>query len=119
MNEIKIKPDINELYKLNEFISENIPNSDFKLELMVEEIFVNIVKYSGCSDITVTIDKEDKIQFIDNGIEFNPLEHKSSDPPQSIDEAHIGGVGIVFIKEIADEITYEYTDNKNHLTIRM
>ena len=54
MNEIKIKPDINELYKLNEFISENIPNSDFKLELMVEEIFVNIVKYSGCSDITVT-----------------------------------------------------------------
>ena len=117
MRTLKLKPVDVELYKLNDFIHEEISDCDFQIELMVEEIFVNIVQYSGCSGITVTIDEDESILFIDDGIKFNPLEYESQDSPKSIDEAEIGGQGIPLIKEIADEITYEYVDNNNYLKI--
>lgn len=117
MKILELKPEESELYKLNEFINENIPNCDFRIELMVEEIFINIVKYSGCSNITVRINEDNTIQFIDNGIEFNPLKQKTTNKPKSIEEVEIGGLGIPLIKDIADEIIYNHINNENHLKI--
>ena len=117
MRILKLKPEKNELYKLNEFIHEEIPDCDFQIELMVEEIFINIVNYSKCIEITVKLTSEHEIEFIDDGIEFNPLEHEIRENPENIDEAKIGGLGIPFIKEIADEITYKYEDKRNHLIV--
>ncbi len=118
MKTLELKPEKRELYKLNEFIHKEIKGCDFKTELMVEEIFVNIVNYSGCSNIIVTVDNDNTIQFADDGVKFNPLEHESSDPPENIDEAEVGGLGIPFIKEIAVNVSYEYRNNKNHLVIK-
>ena len=37
--------------------------------------------------------------------------------PETIDEAQIGGLGIFFAKEMADELYYHYTNGENHLKI--
>lgn len=120
MNSIKLTPSINELTKLNELIHNEISINNKELDLIIEETFVNIVHYSKCTYIQVNIENNDsilKIEFIDDGFEFNPIELESPTLPTNIDEAKIGGLGIHLVKNLADELDYEYKNNENHLTI--
>ncbi|WP_405304971.1 ATP-binding protein [Methanobrevibacter sp.] len=120
MKSINLTVDINELYKLTDFIHEIILKEDLKVDLIVEEVFTNIVNYSKTDFLTINV-KYDKptltIEFIDNGIEFNPLLKKNPTLPNNIDEAHIGGLGIFLTKEMADKLDYQYINGENHLKI--
>ena len=51
MNSITLKPELNELYTLNEFILNKLPHEDLQVNLIVEEVFVNIVEYSNADFI--------------------------------------------------------------------
>lgn len=80
MNSITLKPEITELYTLNEFVSNELPEENTYVNLIVEEVFVNIVDYSEADFIIVEIEYENAtlmLNFIDNGIEFNPFKRKS------------------------------------------
>lgn len=112
--------DIKELYKLNEFIEGTIQKKDFQIELILEEIFVNIVNYSNSDYIKVNADYDDStltIEFIDNGIEFNPILKEKPNFPDNIDDANIGGLGIYLTKQMADDLHYEYKNGENHLKV--
>ncbi len=120
MSFLKITPNIDNLYQLNEFIHSIILKEDFQVDLIVEEVFVNIVNYSHSDFIQVNVDYTDKtlkMEFIDNGVEFNPLLKEDVNPPDNIDDAEIGGLGIHITKELSDEISYEYANGENHLKI--
>ncbi len=120
MNSITLQPKITELHTLNKFISNELQKENLKVNLIVEEIFVNIVNYSKTEFITVNVDYTKPtlvIEFIDNGIEFNPLLRKDPQIPKTIDEAKVGGLGIYFTKKLADECYYHYTNDENHLKI--
>lgn len=120
MNSISLKPELNELYTLNEFISNKLGNENFQVNLIVEEIFVNIVSYSNTEFITVNVEYDNPtltIEFIDNGIEFNPLLNENPNLPDTIEDAEIGGLGIFLSKELADELEYDYINGENHLKI--
>ena len=120
MNSISLKPELKELYALNEFISNELEEENFQVSLIVEEIFVNIVKYSKTDFIKVNVEFKKPtltMEFIDNGIEFNPLLKENPQLPKNIDEAEIGGLGIMLTKEISDELNYKYVNNENHLKI--
>lgn len=120
MNSISLKPELKELYTLNEFILNELEEENFQVSLIVEEIFVNIVKYSKTDFIKVNVEFKKPtltMEFIDNGIEFNPLLKENPQLPENIDEAEIGGLGIMLTKEISDELNYTYMDNENHLKI--
>lgn len=49
MSSITLKPEINKLYTLTQFISNELPQVNF----ITEETFVNIVNYSKSEFITV------------------------------------------------------------------
>lgn len=120
MNSITLKPKLSELYHLNEFILNRLCEENLQVNLIVEEIFVNIVNYSKTEFITVNVDYSNQtltLEFIDNGMEFNPLLKEDPTLPDNIDEAQIGGLGIFLTKEMADELYYHYKDGKNHLKI--
>ncbi len=115
---ISINPEISELIALNEFIHNMV--EDFQVDLIVEEVFANIVDYSNCEHITVNALMEDDLltlEFIDDGIEFNPLSNEDPEKPNNIEDAAIGGLGILLTKEMSDEIEYNYVNGKNHLKI--
>ena len=57
------------------------------------------------------------LEFIDEGIEFNPLLKENPILPNNIDEAEIGGLGIFLTKQLSDDISYEYLNGENHLRI--
>ena len=120
MNSIRLKPELGELYSLNEFILNELPEENLQVNLIVEEIFVNIVNYSKTDFITVNVEYEKPtliLEFIDEGIQFNPLLKEDPEVPTTIDDAQIGGLGILLTKEMADELYYHYTNGENHLKI--
>ena len=126
----KFNASMDELNNVLKFIDDGIKDiKDSKLlkkfNLVVEEIFVNIVSYAypdSDTNNTVTIsikDNDDKtiITFIDSGKHFNPLIKDDPDLSLSVDERPIGGLGIYLVKKMMDNVEYEYKDNKNILTI--
>lgn len=120
MNSITLQPEITELYALNDFILDELPEENLQVNLIVEEIFVNIVNYSKTEFIIVNAEYKKPtltIEFIDNGIEFNPILKEEPPIPHDIDEAQLGGLGIFLTKEMADELEYSYENNENHLII--
>ena len=120
MNTITLKPELNELYALNEFILNELPEENLQVNLIVEEIFSNIINYSKTDFITVNVEFNTPIltlEFIDNGLEFNPLLKEDPKLPDNVDEAQIGGLGIFLTKQIADDISYDYLNGENHLKI--
>ncbi|MBE6493939.1 MAG: ATP-binding protein [Methanosphaera stadtmanae] len=120
MKYINLEPKIEELNRLNNFVEEEFSLNQHDIKLIVEEIFVNIVNYSKCSYIKVFFELNDnqfKIIFSDNGIKFNPLLKDDPEFPDRIEDAKIGGLGIHLVKTLADEISYEYINDENHLTV--
>ncbi|SEA93739.1 Anti-sigma regulatory factor (Ser/Thr protein kinase) [Pseudobutyrivibrio sp. ACV-2] len=96
-----------------------------KISVAVEEIFVNIANYAygdsvGNAEIDIDVDNDKKsivILFKDCGTPYNPLEHEDPDTTLSADEREIGGLGILIVKKSMDEVSYQYKDGKNILTI--
>lgn len=94
-----------------------------QISVALEEIFVNVAHYAypnppgkldiglDCVDNTVTM------QFIDSGIPFDPLAKKDPDVTLSVEDRSIGGLGIFMVKKTMDDVSYEYKDGKNMLTI--
>lgn len=120
MNSITLKPDVNELYTLNEFILNELGCENLHVNLIMEEVFVNIVNYSNTDFIIVNAEFDNStliVEFIDNGIEFNPLLRENPILPDTVDEAQIGGLGILLTKKMADELDYNYINGENCLKI--
>ena len=74
-----------------------------------------------CKEIKVDITISDelvKLVFKDDGTKFNPLEEVDEvNVNSSSEEREIGGLGIHIVRNIMDEVIYEYTKNMNQLTI--
>jgi len=120
MNSLELAPQIEELYKLNDFINEIIGKQDFQVDLILEEVFVNIVNYSKTDSIRVNSSFENSIltlEFIDDGVEFNPLLNEDPKMPESIEDTEVGGLGIHLTKELSDDIEYDRIADENHLKI--
>jgi sigma-B regulation protein RsbU (phosphoserine phosphatase) len=96
------------------------PKVSMKLMIAIDEIYSNIVRYSGATEATVSIEKIDdtlKLYFKDNGTPYNPLEAKDPDVTASAEDRNIGGLGIFMVKKMLDNVEYEYTNNCNKLTL--
>ena len=96
-----------------------------QLEVAIEEIFVNIVSYAGLSaddGIEIRCDVLDDplrvvLQFLDGCTPFDPLAAGDPDTsPEALMERD-GGLGILLVKKLMDDVSYAYEDGKNKLTI--
>ena len=99
---------------------EILPKIANKINIVIDEIYANIVKYSKATRATIcySIDNNKlRISFTDNGTIYNPLEAIEPDTTLSAEEREIGGLGIFMVKKMTDSMEYEYTDGKNILTL--
>ena len=136
MKEITVDATMDNVEKVIQFVCNPLKELDFNkksimhVRLACEEILVNIVSYAYEDDSQNTNktmkvkyeiiedNKEVRIVFEDSGIPFNPLENKDPDITLKGSERKPGGLGIYMTKKIMDDIQYEYTENKNILTVR-
>lgn len=91
-----------------------------KLMVAIDEIYSNIVRYSGADKADILIEKNEselKVVFADNGKPYNPLEREDPDVTASAEERSIGGLGIYMVRKMMDSVDYEYRSGMNRLTI--
>ena len=97
-----------------------------QIDIAIDELFSNIARYAynpETGDVTVRVEVTERppaviISFIDCGKPYNPLAKEDPDIALSAEEREIGGLGIFMVKEIMDEMRYQYKDGQNILTIR-
>jgi len=94
----------------------------YKLELAFEELGTNIVLHDAPKeDVAVTISRDEQevaLTFEHDGIEFDPRGHPAPVAPASIEDAQIGGLGLVLVRDLAARLDYERTpDRRNRLTV--
>ena len=126
------KADIKELDNVLAFVKEEISSYVsnkllFKINIAIEELFVNIANYAyekdndnNLVDISINVDLENKnivITFVDSGAKFNPITKEDPCIDLPAEERKVGGLGIYIVKKTVDKIDYKYIDNKNVLTI--
>lgn len=95
-----------------------------KIDVVIEEIFVNIASYAYKKDekgfVDISIKNENNkiiISFEDMGVPFNPLLKENPDITLSAENREPGGLGIYMMKKMMDNVEYIYKDNKNILVI--
>lgn len=97
----------------------------FQIDVAVEEIYVNIAHYAynpeiGEATIRCCVEEEPlqiTIEFLDNGLPYDPLSREDPDLELSAEERDIGGLGIYMVKNTMDCVTYQHKDGKNTLSI--
>ena len=100
--------------------------AQMQIDIAIDELFSNIAHYSYNPEVgqaTVRVEVVENplavtITFIDNGIPYDPLAKEDPDLTLSAEERQIGGLGIYMVKKSMDEITYEYKDGQNILSIK-
>ena len=91
-----------------------------KLMVAVDEVYSNIVRYSGASEAQVRIMKEAdtlRLVFRDNGKPYNPLDAEEPDVTASAEDRAIGGLGIFMVRKMMDAVDYEYAGGMNKVTL--
>ncbi len=128
-SEIRISADIDKLPLLCGFVEEHSEASGCGkartngMLLAAEEAFVNICRYSypkGHGEVTVSCGREDNffiLEFIDEGVPFDILSAPEPDLELDLDQRSPGGLGIFFIRQMTDRLSYRRVVGRNFLTM--
>lgn len=126
MKKIGIAPTLDKLPEATGFFEDILSAANAPMKVIaqvnvaVDEIFSNIARYSGATAATLGCSLADgrmTLRFSDNGRPYDPTGKPDPDTTLSAEERDIGGLGIFMVKKIMDEVTYEYVDGLNILTL--
>ena len=121
-----VNPTMETVSQIAAFVEEEMekleisPKISMKLMIAVDEIYSNIIRYSGASEATIKIEKTEKelhLWFIDNGKPYNPLDAEEPDITKSSEDRKIGGLGIFMVRKMLNNVEYKYIDGKNILKL--
>ena len=132
MKELTIDATVDNITSVTDFVDELLEEfgcplkAKMQIDIAIDELFGNIAHYAYKPDVgpaTVRVEVNENplaviITFIDHGVQYDPLSAQEPDITLSAEERRIGGLGIYIVKKSMDEITYEYKDGQNILTIK-
>ena len=100
-------------------IPERVRN---QMLVAADEIFANIVRHSGASKWSLTVEKTrhpDRVRLIttDDGKAFDPLSSRDPDTTLCAEERAIGGLGILIVKKTMSPVTYRRRNGMNILSM--
>ncbi len=114
------------LAKLRSFLKQNLVGftlsgtDKHQVILAVEEVCANLIIHShACNpkeEIHLEIKSLDEkmvVEITDKGEGFNLLEYEVPELSQVIEEKRKGGIGILLVKKIMDEIEFESKNGQN------
>lgn len=132
MKELTIAATTENIETVTNFVNEQLEALDcpmrvqIQIDIAIDELFGNIAHYAynpevGSATVRVEVNQDPLaviITFIDKGVPYDPLSNTDPDVTQSAEERQIGGLGIYMVKKSMDEISYEYKNGQNILTIK-
>ena len=111
--ELKLKNQISELERVNQFVEEIGDELGLDMELqmnlnlVMEEMVSNVIFYAYPQGTEAEIGKE-----------FDPTMKESVNTDINPAERDIGGMGIFIVKNIMNKVTYQRLKGKNLLTMK-
>ena len=128
--EIKLKNQVGELARVNQFIEEIGEELGLDMELqmnlnlVMEEMVSNVIFYAypegKTADIELVAESDGKeLTFVlsDRGKEFDPTLKEDANPDINPIDRDLGGMGIFIVKNIMNQVTYQRLEGKNLLTM--
>ncbi len=129
---VSLTPDLTSISELEQILEEFAHSHglavplQLRLNLMLEELVTNSVDYAlsavGAPELNISLSVEGDFvvaSLKDNGREFDPFEEApAADTSSGLADRPIGGLGVLLTRELADECTYERTDERNCVTLR-
>ena len=130
MTKIRLPATLENLGKFLNFISRLAEQNGFsvsvvrEIELAAEEALINIIHYAypeRAGEVEISCRKDDDsrliMEIVDNGIPFDPLSLSEPDLTANASDRKIGGLGVIFIREMADGVLYRRDGDTNVLTL--
>jgi len=131
MKALTIAATIDNLETVTAFVDEQLEAFDcpmkaqMQIDIAIDELFSNIAYYAYAPDMgdaTIQVElleepRSVKLTFIDSGIPYDPLKKEDPNTRLSVEEREIGGLGIFMVKKTMDDMSYEYRDGRNRLSI--
>lgn len=106
------------------FLKNNIPEPNkFAVDLSIEEIFTNMIKYQPESndDIEIIIlcdNKSLKIQLICTDVKhFDVTNIPDVNTKAPLEERKVGGLGLYIVNKLMDKIDYSYENQSCRITL--
>ena len=102
---------------------ESVPKADrARLMVAADEIFANIVRYSGATRWSLTVELAHhpegvRLTIADDGKPFDPLAQRDPDTTLSAEDREVGGLGIFIVKKTMSPVTYKRRNGQNILTM--
>ena len=96
-------------------------NLAFTVELCLDEVISNIAMHGDAApgDVGIEIDTDATALLVvieDGGAPFDPTDEPKP-LPQSLDEARVGGLGLVLVHRLSSRMRYERIGGRNRLTL--
>ncbi len=127
---IRIRNEFSELDHLNSIVAQFIedhelhPKAAYILELVLEEMLTNTIKYAfddtDSHDLDVLVELRPPHIFVrleDDGHEFDPRTAPEPRKDQPLCNMQIGGLGIYLIRSMVEKFDYRRENNRNMLDI--
>ena len=132
MKELRVTSNVENIPSVKNFVLSELENLGcterlaMQMKMAVDELFANISFYaydSGTGPVTVQFDFDETssaavLTFIDEGKPYNPLEAEEPDVKLEAELRPIGGLGIFLVRNLMDDMLYEYKDGRNILTLK-
>ncbi|HKO21406.1 MAG TPA: ATP-binding protein [Candidatus Eisenbacteria bacterium] len=127
--ERRFQRDLSSLPELTRFVADFLshcglsPSNAYDLDLILEELFTNVLKYSsGTGDVAVGLTRDDSLVTIavrefDAAKAYDITRAPEPDFTRPIAERPVGGLGIHMVRQLAETIRYEYKDRVSTTTI--
>ena len=131
-NELQVEAVDDNLPTVLGFIEQHLEAADcplkaqMQISVAAEEIFINIAHYAykpetGKAIVRVDVEEEPvqvTITFVDNGMPFDPLAMEEPDVSLPAEAREIGGLGVFLARKAMDDVSYQYKDGQNILTLK-
>ena len=130
--QLVIDAELSEIEKVNReldgFAKEHeVPGSIIqKLKIAIDELVNNIISYGFDESDDHSIEfsficsgGQLVVEIIDEGVPFNVFDAAKPDTTLSIEEREIGGLGVLLVNELIDEVAYQRRNNTNVVRLTM
>ena len=131
-NEITVQANIDNIAVVTDFVEEKLEafrcpmRIRIQLKVAIDELFGNIARYAyhpnqGPATVRVDVEKDPLriiLTFIDHGKPYDPLSTAEPDTTLPARQRQIGGLGVFMVRNTMDDISYEYRDGQNILSLK-
>jgi serine/threonine-protein kinase RsbW len=128
--QMSVPSDAAQLSILTQFLQEfwtaaDLPPAEtVSFELALEEIFMNVVMHGSPAGrvprVEVSLALCDgclTLMIEDDGPSFDPLSLAAPDVTASLEERHVGGLGVYLVRQMMDAVSYQRLGARNQLSM--